>query len=390
MRRIKCGRPQLAALAALTVALGVALACAPAGGRSPAPAAPAPAAQQPAAPAAQPPAAASAQQPAAPAAQPAAQQAPAAPAPEFAKLNLHLPSRSTSYLPWYVAIERGYFKEQNLEVEILQAPGSVGVKALVAGEMHFSGAASSAIPGIAQGAELKVLWVQSAKPNYWFTTRPEIRTLQDMKGKRIVVPSVGGGDAYTRLVSAAMRKQGMDPANDVIFIGGGSAGGGGSDILVGAMVAGVADGMVGNVLQRLAAEDQGFHTIHGFADDAADLQGSIVTTDQMLRNRSDVVRRFLAAGVKGIRVMEHDPDTSLDVLLKYVEMDREDAAKGLGYVRPLLARDALINATEQREGLNTLKEALPEIAHLEVPQVFDFAPLQEAIRTVDASGWRAR
>src|SRR4051794_23734992 len=51
------------------------------------------------------------------------------PAPQLVQLRLHLPSRSTSYLPWYVAIERGYFKEQSLEVEIMQAPGTIGVKA---------------------------------------------------------------------------------------------------------------------------------------------------------------------------------------------------------------------------------------------------------------------
>src|SRR3954447_14217754 len=108
--------------------------------------------------------------------------------PQPATLRLHLPSRSTSYLPWYLAIERGYFKEQNLDVEILQAPGATGVQAMVAGEMQFSGAASSAVPAIAQGTPLKAVYVESAKANSWFTTRPEIRTLQDLKGKRVVVP----------------------------------------------------------------------------------------------------------------------------------------------------------------------------------------------------------
>ena len=370
MSRWPFRRPLVPVLAAL--ALVLAAACAPAGGRSAAPAAPASAPQQPA----------SAAQPAAPAAQ-------QAPAPQFAKLNLHLPSRSTSYLPWYVAIERGYFKEQNLEVEILQAPGAIGVKALVAGEMHFTGAASSAIPAMAQNTPLKVVYVQSGKPNYWFTTRPEIRTLQDLKGKRVVVPNLGGS-TYERLLSASMRRIGMDPANDVTYIGGGSAGGGGSDILVGAMVAGVADGMVGNVLQRLAAEEHGFHTIHGFGEEFADIQGGVATSEDMLRNRADVARRFFIAAVKGTRVMEQDPDTSLDVLLKYVEMDRDDAAKGLSYVRPLMAKDGLLTPQEQRDGLAALKETLPEIEGLDAVQVFDFAPLQEAARAVDASGWRPR
>ncbi len=342
-------RPPAASLMALIVVCGLALACASGSGRS----------------------------------------APPAPSstPELVKLTIHLPSRSTSYLPWYIAIERGYFQEQNLDVQILQAPGTVGVQALVAGQMDFTGAAGSAIPAIAQGTPLKVVYVQSGKPNYWLTTLPEINTLQDLKGKRIVVPNLGGS-TYERLLSASLRRVGMDPASDVTYVAGGSAGGGGSDILVAALVAGAADGMVGNVLQRLAAEEHGFHTIHGFGDEFADIQGGVATSEDLLHNRADVARRFFIAAVKSTRVMEKDPQTSLDVLLKYIEMDRDEAAKGLGYVQPLMAKDGLLTPQEQRDGLAALKAEIPEISGLDAEQVFDFAPLQEAARTVDASGWR--
>jgi NitT/TauT family transport system substrate-binding protein len=310
------------------------------------------------------------------------------PAPEPTKLNLHHPSRSTSYLPWYLAIEQGYFREQGLAVEILQAPATVGLTALLTGDMHFSGVVSSALPAIVQGAPFKVVWIQSAKANYWLTTRPEIHTLADLRGQRVVVPSLGMQDAYTRLLATAMRRAGMDPADDVTFIAAGSSGGGGSDILVGAMAAGAADAMVGNVLQRLAAESLGFHTIYSFGEQFPDLQGGLVTTEGMLRDRPEVAQRFLTAAVKAIRVMEHDPATSLDVLLKYVPMDRTDAANGLSWIRPLMAKDGLITATEQHDGLVTFQEAMPETAELTTSRVFDFGPLQDAIRSVDASGWK--
>src|SRR5262249_33562018 len=135
-------------------------------------------------------------------------------------------------------------------------------------------------------------------------------------------------------------------------------------------------------------ESLGFHTIYSFGEQFPDLQGGLVSTEGTLRDRPEVVRRFLTAAVKAIRVMEHDPDTSLDVLLKYVQMDRADAANGLSWIRPLMAKDGLINATEQHDGLATFQEAMPETAHLTPSQVFAFGPLQEAIRNVDASGWK--
>src|SRR3954452_6448230 len=53
--------------------------------------------------------------------------APAAPArpADPVRVRYAVPSRSTSYLPWYLAIEQGYFREQGLEVELLQMPGAM-------------------------------------------------------------------------------------------------------------------------------------------------------------------------------------------------------------------------------------------------------------------------
>src|SRR5712692_2012467 len=67
-----------------------------------------------------------------PSAAPLASGAPAAaapaapPTPAPVALKFHVPSRSTSYLPWYIAIERGYFREQNLDVELLQIAATTG------------------------------------------------------------------------------------------------------------------------------------------------------------------------------------------------------------------------------------------------------------------------
>ena len=104
----------------------------------------------------------------------------------------------------------------------------------------------------------------------------------------------------------------------------------------------------------------------------------------------DVVRRFAVAAVKSMRVMEHDPDTSLDVLLKWVDMDRQAAAKGLNLVRPLMAKDGLLSAEEQRAVLAELKPVFEITEDLQPAQVFDFSYVEQAARALDASGWRPR
>ncbi|HLH25729.1 MAG TPA: ABC transporter substrate-binding protein [Chloroflexota bacterium] len=332
--------------------------------------------------------------PSAPQAAPAARGALAAPAPTAAaqpppepvKLKFHVPSRSTSYLPWYIATERGYFQEQNLDVELVQIAGTTGYQAMIGGEMDLSGAGSLAIPALVKGSRTTVIFAESGRANYWLVTRPDIETLADLRGKRIVVPTLGASTYYLLAVSA-VRSAGLDPDRDVQFVAGGSAGGGGSDILVGSLVAGLSDAMPGNILQRLAAEEQGFHTIYSFAQEHADLQGGVSIAER-LRAQPDVVRRFAVAAVKSMRVMEHDPDTSLDVLLKWVDLDREAAAKGLNLVRPLMAKDGLLSEEEQRAVLAELKPVFEITEDLQPAQVFDFSYLEQAAHGLDASGWQ--
>jgi NitT/TauT family transport system substrate-binding protein len=304
------------------------------------------------------------------------------------KLKFHVPSRSTSYLPWYIALEQGYFREQNLDVELLQVAGTTGYQAMIGGEMDLSGAGSLAFPALARGNRTTVIFAQSGRANYWLVARPEIQTLADLRGKRVVVPTLGASTYYLLAVDA-VRSVGLDPERDVQFVAGGSAGGGGSDILVGSLVGGLSDAMPGNILQRLAAEGQGFHTIYGFADEHADLQGGVSMAER-LREQPDVVRRFATAAVKSMRVMEHDPETSLDVLLKWVDLDRQTAATGLNIIRPLLAPDGILTTEEQRAVIAEVKPVYEITDDLQPAQIFDFSYLEQAARGLDASGWKPR
>ena len=78
---------------------------------------------------------------------------------EPTRLKLHVPGRSPAYLPWYIALERGYFGEQNLAVELVELPAAAGLQALGAGQVDLSGAGSQALPTIAKGAPVKIIFV---------------------------------------------------------------------------------------------------------------------------------------------------------------------------------------------------------------------------------------
>jgi hypothetical protein len=86
--------------------------------------------------------------------------------------------------------------------------------------------------------------------------------------------------------------------------------------------------------------------------------------------------------------MEQDFATSVDVLLKYIDIERPSAERGLSLVRPWLARDGLVGPAERQVVVTTAREAFQIEEELDPEQIFDFGPLEAAARAVDASGWK--
>lgn len=121
------------------------------------------------------------------------------------------------HLTPYAADAFGYFKDENLTVELVRFEGGVGsLRASASGGITLAGTSSEpVIDGIANGAEVKVLYSYAPAVDVSFVVGPGIKTLADLKGKKMGVQEPGGfADVMTRIV---LKKAGIDP-KDVTFI----------------------------------------------------------------------------------------------------------------------------------------------------------------------------
>ena len=73
---------------------------------------------------------------------------------------------SAAYMDHFVAIEKGYFREQNLNVEYIRAGGGVATPALLSGELHLSTSAGSALSAALRGGPVKIVYTNLSKPSY--------------------------------------------------------------------------------------------------------------------------------------------------------------------------------------------------------------------------------
>ena len=99
------------------------------------------------------------------------------------RVRITYASRSISSIMIFIANDRGFFKEENLEPQLILTRGTTAIAAAVTGDVEAIHIMGTAIRGIIQGLPLKVLAVNQKLPLFWLVTRPELKTFNDLKGK---------------------------------------------------------------------------------------------------------------------------------------------------------------------------------------------------------------
>src|SRR5687767_1251761 len=101
-------------------------------------------------------------------------------------VTVALTSKAFQYTILPVAQERGYMKEEGIDLKIVYMQNAPGLQALTAGNVQFSGSGTSALVGISKGgAPLKTVSAVNDQALQWIVARPNAAALKDLKGGKI-------------------------------------------------------------------------------------------------------------------------------------------------------------------------------------------------------------
>ena len=216
------------------------------------------------------------------------------------------------WVMWY-AFEKGIFKEQGLDVDMQSINGGAQTSAaLLAGGIQvgqFGG--SEALSGVAGGAELVIVGNMAPVYPYILYAKKEIKTIADLKGKKVAVSNAGGSsDIATR---AALKAAGLDPNKDVVILAVGSHAQRTAALLSGQVDAGVDDPPEDDEVVKA-----GFTPLIDLAGQRlpAANTGIIVQRSYINSNR-DIVQAYVDATVIARAKMASDKAGALAVLDKY-------------------------------------------------------------------------
>src|ERR671915_1141142 len=126
------------------------------------------------------------------------------------------PSPSVQILPMMVAQEKGFYKREGLDLELVFVRGaSTAVQALLANQIHFIFSVGPQMPAVWEGNDIMLLAQQVGRPTFSLVVSPDIQKIADLRGKKIGVTFGGSTAAGTK---ALLELNKINPDKDVEYI----------------------------------------------------------------------------------------------------------------------------------------------------------------------------
>jgi len=280
-------------------------------------------------------------------------------------------------IPFWVALDAGEFKKAGLEVDpVMISGGSKSMQALLSGGLdfaHVSGGVS--VQANLSGADVTILATAANSMSAGVIAAKDIKNFQDLRGKKIGIASFGGNNDIG--LRFAFKKNGINPDKEVTFLQMG-----GERNRLTALERGAISATIMSPPGLFVAESRGYSRL-------GDLNSmgmrypelSIVARKRDLKERRDLVRRYLRAYLDSVRLMKGNRDLTVRVIEKYIHVgSKAEALKTYDYFVKSISDTLRTEREGITEFLATLEAKTPGVSKRNPNEFIDESVLEEALK----------
>ncbi len=222
---------------------------------------------------------------------------------------------NVQFAPFYVAVEKGYFAQEGIELSFDYSFETNGVQLVGAGQLPFALVSGEQVPlARAQGLPVVMVaqWYQRYPIAVFSLAEKGIRTPQDLRGRKVGLPGFFGA-SYVGFKALLYASGLRDEEVEAVDLGGFTQ--------VAAVKEGRVDAAVGYINNEpLVLRRAGLAVnVIDVADHTALVGNGILTNERTIRDQPDLVRRFLRAFLRGLRDTLRNPKEAFEISKKYVE-----------------------------------------------------------------------
>ena len=228
----------------------------------------------------------------------------------------------------HIAKDRGLFAKYGLTAETIYIPGgSTNVQVLMSGDLDLS--QLSGAPGVAanlQGADIVYFAGLLDKLNYQVITRPEIKSVEQLKGKKFGVSRFGSSADFG--MRAMLKRLGVDPVKEATILQIGD-----EPSRIAAIKSGNIDGTVANAPFGIEAERLKLNVIADSVKmDIPFFNTGLLGSKRFLDRQEAKVMNFLRAYLESIKILKTERDYSIRAMAQFTRVQNLKAvAEGYDY-----------------------------------------------------------
>ena len=298
---------------------------------------------------------------------------------EATKVIIGMDAPTLSDLPLSLALKKDFFKPEGLSVlPVLFRSGPTAMQALVSGSIQFSTGFGTGTRAAMAGAPVKGIIGFNNKPAFILYGRREsgIRSIADIKGKKIAVTGVGSTTDYA--ARAILTHNHIDPDKEVSILAVGS------ESVFAALQKGAVDAAILWAPGFAIAEKLGMVRLQSLAD-IMELPGSgVVVSDQLIKENPLLIKKFLRGTVKGFHYV-HDPknkDEIVSSITKDFSLERDIADTNYKFMLSILSTDGNISQRAIENGIELTRQRVKtsESTSELIKKMYDFTLLEDVQR----------
>jgi len=241
---------------------------------------------------------------------------------------------SMTWFPVKVAVEKGFFRAEAIEPQLIQMNGNVATIALANGHIDFSLNISPVLNGAMQGLATKLVAALNSRPLFSLVVRPEINTAADLKGKVFAVSSFGNTQAI--LTEKHLQHLGLKKGEYQLLAMGATP------ARVAAMEKNIAQGSLMPLPTNVQMENKGYRLLGNTAEIVAHPIAGLGVHEDKIKKDPDLIKRVLRASLRSLQLLQTTPKETTKILMDWTRANEKDAARSLELAKPGFSKNGLL------------------------------------------------
>jgi ABC-type nitrate/sulfonate/bicarbonate transport system substrate-binding protein len=225
-----------------------------------------------------------------------------------------------STLPLEIAARKGFFRDEGFDVLTITMRANIAINALLTRSVEYATPSTSAIKAATAGLPVKLVAVLLGRPDYFLTVKRDVKTLRDLKGKRIAIGSYGAAaDLALRMVA---KQDGLDPDRNLIRLQMG-----GAAARYAALLSGTVDATILTLPYNLQAEKAGYKDLIWFGERLELPLSGLAVRDETIQKNPKQVYGIVRAVFRAMAFASANREETTQLLTNWLKLDREVAAR---------------------------------------------------------------